>query len=60
MGLIDKLLGNTSESKLKKLRPLLNKINALEPDMQKLSDSELREKTNEFKSRLNNGELIKF
>ena len=48
MGLLDFLLGNTSESKLKKLRPLLNKINALEPEISALTDKELRNKTQEF------------
>ena len=41
MGLIDTLLGNTSESRLKKLRPYVARINALEPEMQKKSDAEL-------------------
>ncbi|NLB60985.1 MAG: preprotein translocase subunit SecA [Clostridiales bacterium] len=58
MGLLDFLLGNTSESKLKKLRPLLAKINALEPEIEALSDIELKNKTAEFKNRLNNGEKL--
>ena len=41
MGLLDSLLGNTSESRLKKLRPYVAKINALEPEMQRLSDTAL-------------------
>ena len=45
MGFMDKLLGNTSEAKLKKLAPLVKKINELEPAMHALSDSELRAKT---------------
>ena len=56
MGFMDKLLGNTSEAKLKKLAPLVKKINDLEPEMHALSDAELRAKTDEFKSRLANGE----
>ena len=58
MGLLDFLLGNTSESKLKKLRPLLNKINALEPEISALTDKELRNKTQEFKERLSRGETL--
>ena len=56
MGFIDKLLGNTSESKLKKLDPIVKQINALENAMQKLTDDEMREKTNELRARLEKGE----
>ena len=42
MGFMDKLLGNTSEAKLKKLAPLVKKITELEPAMHALSDGELR------------------
>ena len=56
MGFMDKLLGNTSEAKLKKLAPLVKKINELEPAMHALSDGELRAKTDEFKARLAKGE----
>lgn len=38
MGLIDRLLGNTSEQQIKKIKPLLNKINALEDGVKALSD----------------------
>ncbi len=58
MGLIDKLLGNTSEGRLKKLRPYVARINELEPAMQKLSDAELRALTDAFKERLHNGETL--
>ena len=56
MGFMDKLLGNTSEAKLKKLAPLVKRINELEPATHALSDGELRTKTDEFKARLANGE----
>ena len=56
MGFMDKLLGNTSEAKLKKLAPLVKRINELEPATHALSDGELRAKTDEFKARLANGE----
>ena len=52
MGLIDKLLGNTSESRVKKLMPQVRRINELEPEMRALSDEALRAKTAEFKERL--------
>ena len=58
MGFLDKLLGTSSESKLKKLKPRVAAINALEPEMQKLSDEQLRHKTAEFKERLQNGETL--
>ena len=58
MGLIDTLLGNSSESRLKKLRPYVARINALEPEMQKMSDEELRGQTVRFRERLNRGETL--
>ena len=47
-----------SERRIKKLMPLVKKINSLEPQMQALTDAELRAKTIEFKERLNNGETL--
>ena len=44
-----------SEKEVKRVRPLVDKINNLEPEMQKLSDQELRGKTDEFKERLKKG-----
>ena len=58
MGLIDTLFGNTSESRLKKLRPYVERINALEPEMQAMSDAELRAQTARFRERLKNGETL--
>ncbi len=58
MGLIDTLFGNTSESRLKKLRPYVERINALEPAMQAMSDAELRAQTERFRERLQNGETM--
>ncbi|MDO4544280.1 MAG: preprotein translocase subunit SecA [Clostridia bacterium] len=58
MGLIDRILGNTSESKLKKLRPLVAKINELEPLYAAMSDAELRAMTDKFKQRLSDGETL--
>ena len=58
MSFIDKLLGNTSESRIKKLMPQVQRINELEPQMQALSDAALRAKTEEFKERLGKGETL--
>ena len=58
MGLIDTLFGNTSESRLKKLRPYVERINALEPAMQAMSDAELRAQTERFRARLAAGETL--
>ena len=56
MGLMEKIFGTYSERELKKIEPLVNKVMSLEGEMEKLSDAELKEKTEEFKNRLNNGE----
>ena len=58
MGLITKLFGTTSEREVKKLRPLIDRIEALEPEMQALSDEALRNKTEEFKARLAQGSSL--
>ncbi|MBQ5488051.1 MAG: preprotein translocase subunit SecA [Clostridia bacterium] len=52
MGLIDKLLGNTSAQQIKKVMPLVKKINEWEPEIHGLSDAELRAKTADFRKRL--------
>ena len=56
MGLLSKLFGSYSDRELKRIYPIADKIEKLEPSMQALSDSELRDKTEEFKDRLANGE----
>ena len=56
MGLFDKLFGTYSERELKRIKPIADKVMELEGVMQKLSDSELREKTSEFKQRISGGE----
>jgi len=57
MGLFD-FFGNYSKKELKKIDPIIKKINALEPDFQKLTDAELRNKTEEFKKRYAEGESL--
>ena len=56
MGIMSKLFGTHSDHELKKIYPIVNKIEALEPQMQALSDEELRAKTTEFKERYAAGE----
>lgn len=58
MGLMQKIFGTHSENELKRIYPIADAVEALEPMMQKLSDSELKDKTREFKERLNDGETL--
>ena len=58
MGLMQKLFGTHSEHELKRIYPIVDHIEALGPEMQALSDTELREKTLEFKKRLQEGETL--
>ena len=58
MNLFDKLFGTYSDRELKRVRPIADKVMALEEDMAKLSDSELKAKTGEFKERIKNGETL--
>ncbi|MFN4196805.1 MAG: preprotein translocase subunit SecA [Caldimicrobium sp.] len=56
--ILAKIVGTKNERELKKLRPIVERINALESQIQKLSDSELSQKTFEFKERLKKGESL--
>src|ERR1044072_8716949 len=56
--LLAKVIGTQNERDLKKLRPLVGQINALEPSIKPLSDDALRGKTAEFKERVANGESL--
>ncbi|HBR01250.1 MAG TPA: preprotein translocase subunit SecA [Ruminiclostridium sp.] len=58
MNILEKIFGRYSEKELKRIKPIVDKIEALEPDMQKLTDSGLRAKTQEFKDRLARGESM--
>ncbi|MBQ3574101.1 MAG: preprotein translocase subunit SecA, partial [Clostridia bacterium] len=55
---LKKFLAGSNEGELKKIRKIVDKINALEPDMQKRSDDELRAKLNELKGRAQKGESL--
>ena len=52
MGIFEKIFGTHSENELKHIYPIVDHIEALEPEMQKLSDAELKAKTREFRERL--------
>ena len=52
------IFGSRNDRLVKSVQPLVKQINALEPDMQKLSDAELRGKTEEFRKRLNDGATL--
>ena len=58
MGLITKLFGTYSDRELKQIYPIVDKIEALEPEYQALSDEQLTAKTPEFKARLAQGETL--
>jgi preprotein translocase subunit SecA len=58
MSLLTKVFGDYNEKELKKLWPLVDEVNEWEPDIQPLSDKELRAKTDEFRERLAEGEEL--
>jgi len=58
MKIVDKIFGTHSERELKRIVPLVDKIEELRPAMQALSDEELRAKTEEYKKRLTEGETL--
>lgn len=58
MNVFEKMFGTHSERELKRITSLVDKIEALRPDMQALSDEELQGKTREYKNRLQEGETL--
>lgn len=58
MGFIEKIFGTHSQNELKRIYPIADRIEAMDADMQKLTDEELKGKTKEFKDRLANGETL--
>ena len=58
MGILEKIFGNYSEKQIKIVTPLVDRTEALEPDMQRLSDGELAGMTFKFKERLAKGETL--
>ena len=58
MGLFEKIFGTYSEKEVKRVRPIVDKINGLEEEISKLSDKELADKTDYFKAELANGKTL--
>ena len=58
LNFIKRIFKDSNTRELQKIMPIVEKINALEPEIQKLSDQELRGKTAEFKERLFKGETL--
>ena len=58
MGIIEKIFGTHSHNELKRIYPIVDRIEALATAMEALSDEELKGKTKEFKDRLNEGETL--
>ena len=58
MGLLKAIFGTKNDREVKRMRKTVAKINSLEPEYEKLSDEELRGKTEEFKKRLTEGETL--
>jgi len=58
MSILTKIFGDANEKYLKKIQPLVDKINSLEKEFEGFSDEKLKEKTKEFKERLSKGETL--
>ena len=58
MGVFDKVFGTHSDHEVKRIMPIVKKIESYRPKIQTLSDEQLRDKTGEFKQRLKNGETL--
>ncbi len=58
MGLADKLFGHNSAREIKKIQPKVNAILDLRPKMMEMTDEQMKEKTQEFKDRLQKGETL--
>ncbi|WP_028543971.1 preprotein translocase subunit SecA [Paenibacillus taiwanensis] len=58
LGLVKKIFGDTNEREVKRLMKTVEVINGMEPDFEKLSDEQLRAKTDEFRARLEKGDTL--
>ncbi|EOD00396.1 preprotein translocase subunit SecA [Caldisalinibacter kiritimatiensis] len=56
--IFEKIFGTYSEREIKRIKPIVDKIESLEEEMKGLTDEQLKAKTDEFKNRLNNGETL--
>jgi len=58
MSILTQIFGNANEKYIKSIQPIVTEINELESEYQKLSDEQLKNKTFEFRERLNQGETL--
>ena len=58
MSFLTKIFGDPNAKVVASIKPIIEKINSLEFEVEKLSSEDLRSKTNEFKNRLNKGETL--
>ena len=58
MSVIQKVFGTHSEREIKRIESLVNKIEGMRPDMMEMSDEQLRDKTKEYRKRLEDGETL--
>ena len=56
LGLLNKIIGDSNEQAIKKIRPIVDEVNALEPEFESLTDLDLSGKTHEFRARIRAGE----
>ncbi|SPQ00159.1 preprotein translocase subunit, ATPase [Candidatus Sulfobium mesophilum] len=57
-GILRKIIGTKNDREISRLLPIVEQVNSLENDVSRLSDSQLRDKTTEFRRRLQNGETL--
>lgn len=58
MSILSKIFGDANEKFVKNLQPICDKINFFEPDFEKLSAEQLKEKTKELRQQLQNGKTL--
>ena len=58
MGFMEKIFGDLNEKEVKRIGKIVDKVEALDEQMQALSDEELRGKTDEFRQRIADGETL--
>ncbi len=58
MSFLDKILGDPNAREVKRVQPLVSKINDFEEDVKKLSDTKLKEQTEQFRGRIEKGEAL--
>ena len=58
LGIAKKIFGSENDRKLKKMRPMVGKINALEPEFEKMTDDAIKGQIHVFRERFKNGETL--